>query len=311
MNRLLHRIFLISLLLSLATPSIAAPRVIATIKPVHSLVAAVMQDVATPELLIRGYHSPHTFSLKPSQMRELESADIIFWVGEALETSLQKTLQAAAADHQVIELIDTEGLRQLKARAQSRWEQSSPEIEAHQHSHHSSIDPHIWLSPFNAAVLVERIRQVLSAFDPEHAQQYRDNADLTQQRIQQLDQKIQQQLAPFHHQPFVVFHDAYQHFEHHYGLHAIAAVSADPDRLPGARHISDIQNQIKQQHVSCVFNESQFKSRLINTISEGNQVTVAQLDPLGATLKAGKDEWFDLMQNLSSAIAGCLSANAD
>jgi zinc transport system substrate-binding protein len=313
MSRLLQGLLFISFLLSIPATVIAAPQVVVTIKPIHSLVANVMQGISTPQLLIKGNHSPHTFTLKPSQMRQLENADIIFWVGESLETSLQKTLHHAEEDQQVVELIETPGLQQLAPRSEHKWIQKSLKANAseHQHQHNLSIDPHIWLSPFNASKMVQHISNTLIKLDPENAKQYQENTQQTLQRIQQLDQQISHQLSPLSKRPFVVFHDAYQHFERHYQLKSIAAVTLSPDRLPGARHISDIKKRIKELNVVCIFNETQFSSQLVNSITEGSQLRTGSLDPLGATLTAGTDAWFELMKNLSNSISGCLSANQE
>lgn len=311
MSRLLQGLFSITLLFSSTNDVIAAPQVLVTIKPIHSLVANVMQGVSTPELLIEGNHSPHTFTLKPSQMRKLENADLIFWVGELLETSLEKTLQHAIENQHIVELIDTPGLQQLDVRDEHHWSQQIQKSaeSAHQHQHNSSIDPHIWLSPFNASRMVQYISDTLVQLDPQNAVQYQANARQTLQRIQQLDQQISQQLSLVANRPYVVFHDAYQHFERHYQLNSIAAVAISPDRLPGARHISDIKQRIKALNVVCIFNETQFSSQLVNSISEGSKVNTGSLDPLGASLTAGPDAWFQLMQNLGNSISGCLSAN--
>jgi zinc transport system substrate-binding protein len=311
MPRLLQVFFSISLLLSISNAVIAAPEVLVTIKPIHSLVANVMQGVSTPKLLITGNHSPHTFTLKPSQMRKLENADIIFWVGELLETSLEKTLHNAAEKRQIVELIETPGLQQLPARSEHNWglKGRKADTPGHQHQHDSSIDPHIWLSPFNASKMVQHISNTLIKLDPENAGQYQANTQQTLQRIQQLDQQISHQLAPVADHPFVVFHDAYQHFERHYQLKSIAAVALSPERLPGAKHLSNIKKRIKALNVACIFNETQFSSQLVNTISEGSKVKIGSLDPLGASLTPGADAWFELMQNLSNSISGCLPSN--
>jgi zinc transport system substrate-binding protein len=301
---------LLLILLFLCSPLIAeaAPRVVVTIKPVHALVSSVMQGIAEPQLMIKGSHSPHTFTLKPSQMHQLENADIIFWVGEVLETALEKTLQHAAETQHIIELIEAPGLKLLGSRSDLQWGQQNKEPEQGHH-HHGSIDPHIWLSPFNASVLVQYISVTLAQFDPDNATQYQVNAQRTLKRIQQLDQRLKQQLAPVEQKAFVVFHDAYQHFEQHYHLNAIAAVTLSPERLPGARRIKEIQQRIKARNVRCVFNETQFKSRLVNSISEGSNVRISSLDPLGASLPAGPDAWFELMQNIGDAISTCLTSN--
>ncbi len=299
-------LLLLSTFLFAVSPAQAAPRVVVTIKPIHSLVANVMQGVAEPVLMIQGNHSPHTFTLKPSQMHQLENADIIFWVGESLETSLQKTLHNAAEKHQVVALSQAPGLVQLATRSDQRWEHKLAHNDEHEHD--SALDPHIWLTPVNAARLVQYIAETLSQFDPQNAHSYNANASSTLARIHQLDEQIAQQLKPLQPYRFVVFHDAYQHFEHHYHLNAVAAVALSPDRLPGARHISEIKQRIKALKVSCIFNETQFNSNLVNSLQQDNRIKTGSLDPLGATLSAGSDAWFDLMQNISDSISDCLSS---
>lgn len=306
MPRSLLILLLLSTFLLTALPAQAAPRVVVTIKPIHSLVANVMQGIAEPVLMIQGNHSPHTFTLKPSQMHQLENADIIFWVGESLETSLQKTLHNAAEKHRVVELLETPGLVQLGTRSDQHWEPEQAQNDEHHHD--SALDPHIWLSPENAAKLVQYIAATLSQFDPQNAHSYNANASSTLARIHQLDEQIAQQLKPLQAYRFVVFHDAYQYFEHHYNLNAVAAVTLSPDRLPGARHISEIKWRIKKLQVSCIFNETQFNSSLVNSLQQDKPVKTGSLDPLGATLSAGPDAWFELMQHISDSISGCLSS---
>lgn len=107
----------------------AAPKVVASIAPVHGLVAAVMEGVATPDLLMDGNSSPHNYSMKPSDAQMLEDADLVFWIGPPLETALVKPLATMAADT-TIALIDTEGLLLL-----GRREGGAFEAHAHDDAH--------------------------------------------------------------------------------------------------------------------------------------------------------------------------------
>lgn len=100
----------------------AAPRVVVSIKPLHSLVAGVMKGVGTPELLMKGAASPHTFSLKPSDARMLTKARVIFWVGEVLAPSLQRPLETLPKKAEVIALAETKGLVLRKLREGGLWE---------------------------------------------------------------------------------------------------------------------------------------------------------------------------------------------
>ena len=88
----------------------AAVRVVASIKPVHSLVSAVMAGVGEPHLIIRGAVSPHTVSMRPSDAAVLENARVIFLIGESLETSLARPIDTLAGNARVIALSEVQGL---------------------------------------------------------------------------------------------------------------------------------------------------------------------------------------------------------
>ena len=107
---------------SLAVPASAAPRVVVSIKPLHSLVSGVMKGVGEPYLLIRGVASPHTFSLKPSDARELERARVIFWVGDVLAPGLERPLEVLPKKANVVALGEIKGLELLKLREGGLWE---------------------------------------------------------------------------------------------------------------------------------------------------------------------------------------------
>ncbi|MCD7058824.1 zinc ABC transporter substrate-binding protein [Pelagibacterium xiamenense] len=118
------------------SPAVAAPNVVASIKPLHSLVAAVMDGVGEPALLVQGAASPHGFSLRPSDAAALENADIVFWVGENLETFLPGPLATLSGDATAVEMLEIEGLTLLETREGGLF-------EAHSHDHdNETIDDH-------------------------------------------------------------------------------------------------------------------------------------------------------------------------
>lgn len=109
-------LFASTLLSTGAVTAQAEVNVVASIKPIHSLVAAVMGGVGEPELIIEGAGSPHTYALKPSQARDLENADVVFWLGHELEAFLEKPLEAIAGNAKSVELIDAHDLIKLEFR---------------------------------------------------------------------------------------------------------------------------------------------------------------------------------------------------
>ena len=176
----------------LATLSIskAEVKVVASIKPIHSLVSFVMDGVGKPDVIVDGYNSPHNFSLKPSHAKMIENADLIIWVGEDLEAFLEKPLNTIAKKAVNIEIMDLSGVKKLKFREKNIFERHDDHGHGHKekkhddhghkkakhddHGHeghaHGEHDPHVWLDPMNAKVIVKEIENQLVKLDPDTAQ---------------------------------------------------------------------------------------------------------------------------------------------
>jgi len=301
------------LVLALDSAGVAAePRVVASIKPIHSLVAGVMEGVGTPTLLMPGAASPHSYTLRPSDARALAQADVVFWIGEGLETLLGKPLAALARDALVVELADSAGLTLLAPRAGGAWaghdEPGAPD-DFDDHGR-PGYDGHLWLDPRNAERLVARIAEALSGRDPGHAAAYRRNAEALAARLDALDGELSATLAPVKDVPYLVFHDAYQYFDSRYGLAAVGSVTVAPDRAPGAKRLTEIRARIVEAGVHCVFREPQFRPAAVETAVEGTPARVGEIDDLGVTLATGPELYFRLMRGLAGAIRRCLGAPA-
>lgn len=287
----------------------SAPNVVVSIKPIHSLVAGVMQGVAEPQLLVKG-GSPHGYVLRPSEARMLANADLVIWVGPALEGFLEKSLATLGHRAQQLELLETLHDQLLPLREGGSWEEHGHEKSGgHQHAQTadttSSADPagernaHLWLSPRLAIKIVAQTASRLSEIDPARQASYQTNAHRLQQRLIALDRQLADKLTPVKTVPYIVFHDAYQYFEAAYGLNVVGSITVDPERQPGARRISEIRRKIKSLDARCVFNEPQFEPRLVATIIEGTGARSGVLDPLGAELPAGPETYFQLLNQLA------------
>lgn len=289
-----------------ATP----PEVVASIGPLHSLVAGIMQGVAKPRLLIAGNQSPHDFSLRPSDMRALSQADLIVWVGPDMETALSRLLKRPDFETRVMTLTDSDGLDLMQVREGADWEshkhQTPPGQSPDETVHREENDSHIWLSPRIARQIVQRVSERLVEMDAANAEHYRTNSKQLIARLARLDIHLQALLEPVRKRPYVVFHDAYHYFEAYYGLNAVGSVSISPERMPGAQHIHELRQKITRLNARCVFAEPQFKPKLIHTLVEGTQAKIGQLDPLGSDLTAGPDAYFQLMRRLAENLAECL-----
>lgn len=376
-----------------------SPNVVTTIKPIHSIAAAVMDGVGTPHILIDGAASPHGFALKPSQASLLEGADVVFWVGPQLTPSLEKPISSMASDAEVLSFMDVKGVSHLGIRegkdfdshdhdhghdhgaeeasheeheeehhdehahddhdhdnheehahaedehkhgdshdehahddhdkekhgdheehAHAEEEHDHDEGHAdhddhdhdkheehagHDHSDHAG-DPHIWLNPDNGIAIAGAMAEKLAEVDPTNAEKYRENATAFQAKIEALEGKIEEQLHPVEGKKFIVFHDAYHHFEHHFDIEASGSITISPEALSSADRVADIQGRIRDLEVTCVFQEPQFDAKLVDVVMEGSSAQKGTLDPLGTDLENGPDLYPNLLQSLANSLSDCL-----
>ena len=339
----------------LPLPASALDGVVASIKPVHSLVAGVMGDTGTPHLLVGGAGSPHTYALRPSDAAALESSSVVFWVGPEMETFLDSAIDTLGSGAKVVELGEAHDLIKLRFREGGAFEahdhgdddhhrdheaghddhahdhdDHAHEEAGHNHDHeekeaahdhddhhhddeahadhgHGEFDMHVWLDPQNAAALVHEIARVLSEVDPDNATAYEANAAALRDRLGELTTELTAELEPVKDKPFVVFHDAYQYFEARFGLKAAGSITVNPDVMPGAERMREIQTRVRELGATCVFSEPQFEPKLVTVATEGTGAGSGVLDPLGAALEDGPELYFELLRGMASSLRDCLS----
>lgn len=289
------------------TPAGAAPEVVATIPPLHSLAAGVMAGAGAPHLLVAGAASPHDYVLRPSDARALAGARLVVWAGPTVETFLARSLTTLAPDAAVLQLLALPGLHLPPGEAEADAHEDEKEEDKHDgHDHDDDRDPHAWLDPANARLLTAAIAAALARIDPANADLYRKNATELSARLAALDSDLAARLAPVAGRPFVVFHDAYRHLAGRYGLGPVIPVTAVPSRPLSPRQLIAIREAIRARGVRCLFAEPQFGDRALAAIARDTGATVARLDPLGAALTPGPGLYGALMRANAAALTGCL-----
>lgn len=291
--------------------SAEAPRVVATIKPVHALVSAVMGEVGTPVLIVRGSASPHGYTLRPSDAAALENADLVFWTGQGMELFLEEALASLAVDAAVVELAATPGLELLPVRDGGAFGDHHHDAGDTRHGDHvdsTDRDMHFWLDPANAVRVTATICEALAAADPANAAIYEANAAAVAERLAALAAEIDARLAPVRDVPFVVFHDAFQYFEHRFGLTVVGSITVMPDAVPSAARVAEIRHRIEASGAACVFAEPQFQPAIVRTIIEGTGARFGTLDPEGAGLPEGPELYPALLLGIAVSLHDCLSA---
>ena len=304
--------FILSILsfLTIFASANAEIKVVTSIKPIHSLASYLMDGVAKPDLIVDGYASPHGFALKPSHAKMLQNADLIFWVGEDLENFLEKPLKSVAKKAEKIELMKIKGLTKLKFRERNIFEE-------HDHGHkedghddhgdeghaHGEYDPHIWLDPMNAKVILSEMTEHLIENDQKNEVKYKANLKKAHKDLDKLTKKVKSELNKDF--KSIVFHDAYQYFEERFGINVLGAFTVNTDVMPGAEQLAEIREIIEHDKVSCIFSEPQFNPDIIKAVAKDTNVATGVIDPLGATLNPSKDLYFDLIGNMSKSFKGC------
>jgi zinc transport system substrate-binding protein len=335
MTNRIHTYVLILILsiFSLISSANAEVKVVTSIKPIHSLVSYVMDGVGKPDVIVDGYNSPHGFSLKPSHAKMLENADLVIWVGEDLEVFLEKPLVTIAKKAKNIEVMDLKGIRKLDFREKNIFEEHGhdehkehdghdehkdehkehdghdehkdehKEHDGHEGHAHGEHDPHVWLDPMNAKVIIKEITKQLVQLDTKNSSIYKSNSKKALADIDKLTKNIKKNLNKD--LRFVVFHDAYQYFENRFGIQVLGALTVNKDVMPGAEQLSEIREVIEHEKVNCLFSEPQFNPSIIKSIAKDTNVKIGILDPLGARLDKGKNLYFDLLNNMASSFKGC------
>jgi len=296
-----------TMLSSSMTLAYADVKVVASIKPVHSLVSAVMEGVAKPNLLVEGAASPHTYSLKPSQAKQLQDADIVFWMSHDLEAFLENSIENIAQKAVSVPLIESHNLTKLNFREGGAFAAHGHDDHDDKHDDdHGEMDPHVWLDPQNAKALVHEIEEQLAKIDPKNAEIYEANASIIMKKLDNLTNEIDVDLSPVRGRGYVVFHDAYQYFEKRFGVSAIGSITVSPEVMPGAERVRELQEKVRELDATCVFSEPQFQPKLVATVTENTNAGTGVLDPLGASLEDGPELYFKLIRNMANSLKGCL-----
>lgn len=304
---MISRLMLAGLLALCLHPARAAPRVVVSIKPIEAIVAGLMAGIGRPRLLLPGGASPHSYSLRPSDARALRRAQVVVWIGPALETFLVKPLRVLAGGATTVTLQRVPRLVRHRIRAAGLWEAHHHDGGQKPHSGGDGhdLDPHLWMDPQNGMRFAAAIARALIDTDPGNAARYGANLRATLARIRAADRRIRTLLAPVRRRPYIVFHDAFQYFEKRFRLAGVGSITLE-GRTPGARRISRIRSRIRRQQVRCVFVEPQFPPRLARTVVAGTSAKLASVDPVGARLPGRGGDYVRLLLNAAAALSRCL-----
>lgn len=294
--------FLSLFFLLLPAPAMAL-NVVATIKPLHSLAATLMEGSgSSPALLVEGAQSLHSFSLKPSQIAEVNKADAIFMIDPHFELFMEAVLESAPKNINVVIMSKQQNITLLPVRM-------SNGLEAHHHGHEDeekTTDLHLWSSPENAKAMLVAMASELIRLDPAQKILYEKNLAHALSRINALDVSLKKRLSKFLDKRFVTFHDATQYFEHAYNLNSAGSITLHPERGTSAKHMSEIQQTIRDTKAACVFREPQFEGKIVSQLLQDTSIKSQMIDPEASQLSPSPELYFKLLESLAASFEACL-----
>jgi zinc transport system substrate-binding protein len=293
---------------SLAGFAHAEVKVLTSIKPLQLIAAAVQDGVAIPEVLLPPGASPHNYALRPSDVRKVQSVDLIYWIGPDMEGFLPRVLKGRTLPSVAVQDLPDLKLRHFAEDSQSHTEEPD-EHDEHDHDHRpGTLDAHLWLSPVNARVIATKMAADLSAADPANAARYQSNLKAFDERLDALDLRLKSRLAGIAGKPYFVFHEAFDYFEDAYGLKHTGVFSVAAEVQPGAQHVAAMRTRLQEVGKTCVFSEPPLRPRLAETLVAGLPVKLAELDALGGYTPATAQGYEQVLEKLGNDLAGCLES---
>lgn len=312
---------LLSLALLGAT-AVANADVLTTVKPLGFIANAITDGVTETKVLLPTSASPHDYSLKPSDVEQLQSAQLVVWIGEEMETFLEKSIEKLPKE-KVLTLEDVPAIKELvehsgeekEDKHDHKHDHKHEHKHSHNHAHHDHShdghshdeDWHIWLSPKASEHIAEQIAERLSQQLPEQKAKIAENLANFKTTLATKNSEIAKQLAPVKSKGYYTFHDAYGYFEDAYGLKSLGSFTINPTVAPGAKTLNAIKKSIAQKKAQCLFAEPQFTPKVIESLSKGTSAKVGQLDPLGAKIELSKNAYPEFLQSLADQFGVCLA----
>ena len=276
-----------------------------SIKPLQLIATAVQEGIAVPEVLLPPGASPHHYALRPSDVRKVQSVDLLYWIGPDMEGFLPRVLNSRTLPSIAVQDLPGLKLRHFGEDSHSH----SEDADEHDHDHRpGTLDAHLWLSPVNARVIATKMATDLSAVDPLNAARYQTNLKTFTARLDALDVRLKSRLAGVAGKPYFVFHEAFDYFEDAYGLKHAGVFTVAAEVQPGAQHVAAMRTRLQEVGKTCVFSEPPLRPRLAETLVAGLPVKLAELDALGGYTPATAQGYEQMLEKLGNDLAGCLES---
>lgn len=271
--------------------------IMTTFYPMYEFTKNIAGDEANVSLLIGAGTEPHDYDPSAKDIAKISESDALVYDNENMETWVP-TVMDSLKDSKVTPIKATQDLVLLPG---------GEEEEDHDHGaegHHHEYDPHLWLSPYRAKMLVEKITEQLSATFPEKASTFQSNAKAYLEKLTALDEEYTTALKDAKQKNFVTQHTAFHYLALDYGLNQVGITGISPEAEPTPSRLAELTTYIKDNDIKYIYFEENASEKIAQTLATETGVELAVLNPLEslteADQQAGKDYISVMKENLAA-----------
>lgn len=272
--------------------------IVTSFYPMYISTLNIVKDIPNVEVLNMTTSQTgclHDYSLSTKDLKTLSNADILIINGAGMESFLDDVIDEYS-DLKIIEA--SKGIDLIEDT------EHDDHTEDHDHEDHDhDVNPHVWVSISKNIEEVSNIAEELSSLDPNHANEYQDNANKYIAKLENLKTEMHSTLDNIAHKDIITFHEAFPYFAEEFGLNIVGVIEIEPDSEPSAKEVENIISIINEKNIKALFTEPQYSSKIADTIAKETGASIYTLDPIvtgDSNEKAYNDYIIKMQENLNT-----------
>lgn len=272
--------------------------IVTSFYPMYISTLNIVKDIPNVEVLNMTTSQTgclHDYSLSTKDLKTLSNADILIINGAGMESFLYDVIDEYS-DLKIIEA--SKGIDLIEDT------EHDDHTEDHDHEDHDhDVNPHVWVSISKNIEEVSNIAEELSSLDPNHANEYQDNANEYIAKLENLKTEMHSTLDNIAHKDIITFHEAFPYFAEEFGLNIVGVIEIEPDSEPSAKEVENIISIINEKNIKALFTEPQYSSKIADTIAKETGASIYTLDPIvtgDSNEKAYNDYIIKMQENLNT-----------
>ena len=272
--------------------------IVTSFYPMYISTLNIVKDIPNVEVLNMTTSQTgclHDYSLSTKDLKTLSNADILIINGAGMESFLDDVIDEYS-DLKIIEA--SKGIHLIEDT------EHDDHTEDHDHEDHDhDVNPHVWVSISKNIEEVSNIAEELSSLDPNHANEYQDNANEYIAKLENLKTEMHSTLDNIAHKDIITFHEAFPYFAEEFGLNIVGVIEIEPDSEPSAKEVENIISIINEKNIKALFTEPQYSSKIADTIAKETGASIYTLDPIvtgDSNEKAYNDYIIKMQENLNT-----------